>query len=81
MTEEQFDNTQWSADDKIVVRKYFGTECMTVQRIDLSNRTVNGYYATEIIELKKNMDKAVDFLRGLPHSATSPAPSACPSAK
>lgn len=56
-----------------MVRKYFGTECMTVQRIDFSNRTINGYYATEIIEVKKNVDKAKEFLQGQPHTDTHPA--------
>ena len=73
MTEEQLDNTQWCADDKIVVRKYFGTECMTVQRINFSNRTINGYYATEIIEVKKNVPEAGKSLQGQQHTDTHPA--------
>lgn len=52
MTNKEFDKIQFNGNLSMVVRKYFGKEKIDVEYVDFCNRRVNGYHASEIIDIK-----------------------------
>ena len=50
MTKQEFDNTAFGCCDKIVVRQFFHTFTERIKEVDFEKRTINGYYAAQIVE-------------------------------
>lgn len=50
MTDEEFDNTTFRKGDKIEVRRYFKTEVVDVEYVNIIDRWINNYKPQQVLK-------------------------------